>query len=186
MSRIFRQKEWRFPLLEIDFILLEQKYERVKKGGAAIFKNQTLFSLMLTVLSFGLGTFLILRSPIIRSFRLIILVILAIVLLWLIRGIYQTITPMYSKKIRLLNYLYSPYFWAWRRDHLSEFSDNQIAGAICIACGIESGGLLAEAVKLEDFLLILCKQTRPQFEYDKYPDVLEKSKEIANKLKWLG
>ncbi|MCK5762514.1 MAG: hypothetical protein KAH05_00180 [Clostridiales bacterium] len=93
---------------------------------------------------------------------------------------------MYSKKIRLLNYLYSPYLFAWHRDHLSEYTDQNISDAICIACSIEGKEILTSEMNLKEFLLALCLKTRPKFEYNQYPKVLEKSISQADNLVWRG
>ena len=180
MVKTFSNKEWRFPLLEIDFILLEQKNPKIKKGGSSIFKKQTIYSLIFTFCIFIIGYWLIF------SYIKWAFIILFIILLWLLRGVYQIILPMYSKKIRILNYLYSPYLFAWRRDHLSEYTDRQIMDAICAACKINSKEIVSSEMELKDFLLALCQKTRPRYEYEQYPKVLEKSISEANNLVWQG
>lgn len=186
MLKTFSAKEWRFPLLEIDFIIIEQKNPKVKKGGSSIFKQQTIYSLIFTICLFAAGSWIILRSSVLINYRIWVFIVLFIILLWLSRGAYQVMVPMYSKKIRLLNYLYSPYLFAWRRDHLSEYIDQQIADAICMACEIDSKEIVTSEMELKDFLLTLCRKTRPKYEYEQYPKVLEKSISQANDLVWRG
>jgi hypothetical protein len=184
MLKTFSANEWRFPLLEIDFILLAQKNPKVKKGGSSIFKKQTISSLIFSICLFVAGSWIILSSSILINYRLWVFIVLFIILLWLSRGVYQVIIPMYSKKIRLLNYLYSPYIFAWRRDHLSEYTDRQIADAICVACGINNKDLFTSDLGLKEFLIALCHKTRPKFESKQYPEIIEKSISQANDLIW--
>ena len=186
MLKTFSAKEWRFPLLEIDFILIEQKNPKIKKGGSSFFKQQTIYSLILTMCLFAAGSWIILSSSVLMNYRIWVFIVLLIILLWLSRGAYLVIVPMYSKNIRLLNYLYSPYLFAWRRDHLSEYTDQQIADAICIACGIYGKEIVTSEMELKEFLLALCQKTRLKYEYEQYPKVLEESISQADNLVWRG
>lgn len=180
IKKLFSSAVWRFPLLEIDFILLEKHNSNIKKGGVNIFKRQKLYSIFFNIFIFSIGSLLIFKNlkwmsimPLIAS-------------LWIISAIFKILISMYSKKTRLINYLYSPYLHAWRRDHLSKYSDKQIEIAICIACGIDYKEIVNNDMNLEEFLLILCKKTRSAHEYEKYSESLKASLEQAESLKWLG
>ena len=99
--------------------------------------------------------------------------ILAIlVALWLLKAVVGLFKAGYSRKVRLLNYLYSPYILAWRRDFWSEYTDEQIAVAICDAVGIDAKTTEVNEMTLDSFLIALCRKARPQHEFDKYPKIL--------------
>ncbi len=186
MLRTFSAEEWRFPLIEIDFILIEKKNPKIKKGGSSIFKQQTIYSVIFTMCLFAAGSWTIIRYSVLTNYRIGVFIVLLIILFWLSRGAYQVIVPMYSQKVRLLNYLYSPYLFAWRRDHLSGYTNQQIADAICIACGIDGKEIVTSEMELKEFLLTLCQKIRPKYEYAQYPKVLEESISQANNLVWRG
>jgi hypothetical protein len=104
--------------------------------------------------------------------------------LLLLKGLIGLFRTAYSPKIRLLNYLYSPYVFAWRRDHWSEYTDEQIADAICSAVGINPRTIQVEEMTIDNFLLALCQKTRPQHERDEYPKVLKNLHEQASAMAW--
>ena len=115
-----------------------------------------------------------------------LLVVESLVFLWLIKGVIGSIRAGYSKKIRLLNYLYSPYLLAWRRDHLSDYSDEQLAAAICETSGVDINQLSISDMTLDNFLIELCVHTRPNYESEQYPDILKKLHEEADGMVWNG
>ena len=86
----------------------------------------------------------------------------------------------------LLNYLYSPYLLAWRRDHLSDYSDEQLATAICEASGVDINQLSISDMTLDNFLIELCVRTRSDYESEQYPDILKKLHEEADGMVWNG
>lgn len=180
IMKLFEKNEWRMSLLELNLVIKEQDNSNIKTGAIKIFQNQVMFSLLITLLFFFIGTYLVFTQWLWFG------IIAAIIFIWIIIGIYQTISTLYSKKNKLLNYLYSPYLFAWKKDHLSEYSDTQIAKAICKICGISSSEIIDENVEIKDFLKSLCEKTRPQHEYEQYDKVIENSIEEANKLKWIG
>jgi hypothetical protein len=102
----------------------------------------------------------------------------------IIKGVVNLIRSKYSRKIRLLNYLYSPYLFAWRRDHLLGYTDEQIASAICEASGVDFNGLSIPSNNLDQFLIELCNRTRPKNEVEQYPEVLKKRHKIAEDMAW--
>ena len=104
--------------------------------------------------------------------------------IFLLKGLIGLFRAAYSPKIRLLNYLYSPYVIAWRRDHWSEYTDKQIANAICLAAGISPDTIEVDDRTLDGFLLALCRKTRPKQENDEYPNVLKKLHDQASGMKW--
>ena len=124
---------------------------------------------------FGIGGTIILKSSILQNYKNIILIVLGILLLWLLKGAYGLIRAFYSRKTRLLNYLFSPYLFSWRRDHLSEYSDQEIAAAVCRVCNIHDNSLIQENTNLKDFLIALHQKTRPPIEHDAYPKILEEN-----------
>jgi hypothetical protein len=183
MSGFFSKNEWRAPLLELSF---ELSYERDKKliykelqSGT---KRRGLFLAIFFLILFGVGGTIILRSPILQNYKIIVLIVLGILLLWLLKGAYGLIKAFYSRKTRLLNYLFSPYLFAWRRDHLSEYSDQEIADAICRVCNIHDNSLIQENANLKDFLIALHRKTRPLIEHGAYPKILEENIEQAKQI----
>jgi len=107
----FSKNEWHVSLLELSAELKGwwKVQPRMRRRGLFL----TIFFLIL----FGIGGVLILRSPILQNYKNIILIVLGVLLLWLLKGAYGLMRTFYSRKTRLLNYLFSPYLFAWRRDH---------------------------------------------------------------------
>lgn len=171
MSGFFSKNEWRAPLLELSSEL---------EGGALkimlpSIRRRGLFLVILFLVLFGIGGVIILRSLILQNYKNIILIVLGILLLWLLKGAYELIRTFYSRKTKLLNYLFSPYLFAWRRDHLIEYSDQEIASAICRVCNIHDNSSILENTNLKDFLIALHHKTRPSREHKTYPKVLEEN-----------
>jgi len=171
MSGFFSKNEWRSPLLELSSELgggvLKKMHFGMKRRGLFL----TIFFLVL----FILGEVIILRSLILQSYKNIIQIVLVILLLWFLKGAYELIRTFYSRKTILLNYLFSPYLFAWRRDHLVEYSDQEIAFAICRVCNILDDSLIKENMNLKDFLIVLHSKTRPSWEHKTYPKILEEN-----------
>jgi len=168
MSGFFSKNEWRAPLLELSF---ELSYKELQSGT----KRHGLFLVIFFLILFGVGGTIILRSSILQNYKIIVLIVLGILLLWLLKGAYGLIKAFYSRKTRLLNYLFSPYLFAWRRDHLGKYSDREIAAAICRVCNIHDNSLIQEDANLKDFLITLHRKTRPPIEHNAYPKILEES-----------
>ena len=183
MSGFFSKNEWRASLLELSF---ELSYERNKKliykelrSGT---KRRGLFLAIFFLILFGVGGNIILRSPILQNYKIIVLIALGILLFWLLKGTYELIKAFYSRKTRLLNYLFSPYLFAWRRDHLSEYSDQEISAATCRVCNIHDNSLIQEKMNLKDFLIALHRKTRPSIEHEAYPKILEENMSEAERM----
>jgi len=153
MLHWFALDEWKAPLLEPSSELkgLKELQSGVRRCGASV----PIFFIIL----FGLGATLILKSPILENYRNFILIILVILLAWSLKGAYELVKTTYSKKARLLNYLFSPYLFAWRRDRLSKYSDQEIAIAILSVCNIHDNSLIQEDMDLTEFLIALHKKT---------------------------
>ncbi len=179
MSGFFSKNEWRDPLLDLG---AELKRNLASKKVQSEAKRRGLFLIILYFVLFGIGGTIILRSPILQNYKNIILIVLGIFLLWLSRSAYGLIRAFYSKKVRLLNYLFSPYLFAWKRDFLSEYSDQEIAAAICRVCNIYDNSLVQENTNLKDFLISLHRKTRPSIEHDTYLKVLEENIAKAGKM----
>ncbi len=171
MSGFFSKNEWRASLLELSSELeggvLKKMQPGVKRSGLSL----VIFFLVL----FSIGGVIILRSLILQNYKRIILIVLGTLLLWLLRGAYELIRTFYSRKTKLLNYLFSPYLFAWRRDHLIEYSDQEIALAICTICNIHDNFLIQENTNLKDFLIALHRKMRPSWEHKTYPKILEEN-----------
>lgn len=172
MSGFFSKNEWRDPLLELSTELERNPASKKLQSGV---KRRGLFLIILFLILFGIGGTIVLRSPILQNYKNITLIVLGIFLVWLSKGAYGLIRAIYSRKVRLLNYLFSPYLFAWRRDFLSEYSDQEIAAAICTVCNIYDNSLVQENTSLKDFLIALHRKTRPPIEHDAYPKVLEEN-----------
>lgn len=171
MSGFFSKNEWRAALLELSAELEDKRWKKLQPGLRRRGLSLVIFFLIL----FCIGGVIILRSPIFQNYKNIILIVLGIILLWLLKGAYELIRALYSKKTRLLNYLFSPYLFAWRRDHLSEYSDQEIADAICRVCNIHDNSLIQENTNLKDFLIALHRKKRPPIEQEAYPKILEEN-----------
>jgi len=177
MLHWFALDEWKAPLLELRSELsgLQEFQSGVRRRGISI----PIFFLIL----FGLGAVLMLKSPILENYRKVILVILGILLAWSLKGAYELVKATYSKKTRLLNYLFSPYLFAWRRDRLSKYSDQEIAAAILNVCNIHDNSLIKENMDLKDFLIALHKKTRPSIEHDAYTEMLDENISQSEKIR---
>ena len=171
MCSFFSKNEWRDSLLEISSELKGEPYKKLQSGV----KRRGLSLVIFFLILFGIGGTIILKSPILQNYKNIILIVLGIFLFLLLKGAYGLIKASYSRKTRLLNYLFSPYLFAWRRDHLSEYSDEEIATAICRTCDIHDNSLIKENTNLKDFLIALHRKTRPSIEHDAYPKILEEN-----------
>lgn len=125
---------------------------------------------------------MVLNSTFGQNNKFIISIVLGVMLILFLKYIYGIITATYSKKTRLLNYLYSPYLFVWKRDWFSEFSDYEIAAAILKVCDIKDDSLLEKNLELENFLINLQKKVRPPYEHKKYPQILKESKKQANRI----
>lgn len=169
MYRFYCQNEWRVPLFCLDGELnhiMKQEWPGVRRRAIII----PFFLLAL----FFVGSFLVLNSSVLQKYTNLFWVFLGIILFWFLSAVYKLILASYSLKTRLLNYLYSPYLFVWRRDFWSKYSDQEIAQAICRACGIEDESLLRNNKSLEDFLILLCCKERPERECEIYPKILKK------------
>jgi len=168
MSGFFSKNEWRLPLLELSS---ELKGGLEKKEQAGV-RHRGLSLVIFFLVLFGIGGTIILKSPILQNYKNIILIVWGILLFWLLKGAYELIKTLYSRRTRLLNYLFSPYLFAWRRDFLSEYSDQEIESAICRVCDIS---LMPENTNLKDFLIVLHRKVRPFREHNVYPKILEEN-----------
>jgi hypothetical protein len=171
MSGFFSKNEWRAPLLELSSELEGGVLKKMQLGV----KRRGLSLVILFLVLFNIGGVIILRSLILQNYRNIILIVLGILLLWLLKGAYELIRTFYSRKTKLLNYLFSPYLFAWRRDHLIEYSDQEIASAICRVCNIHDNSLIQENTNLKNFLIALHRKTRPSCEHKTYPKILKEN-----------
>jgi len=178
MSGFFSKNEWRAPLLELSSELKGGVWKKIQLGVRRRGLSLVIFFLVL----FSIGGVIILRLSILQNYKNIILIILGIFLLWLLKGVYELIRTLYSRGTRLLNYLFSPYLFAWRRDHLSEYSDQEIASAICRVCNIRDNSILQENMNLKDFLIALHHKTRPSKEHNEYPEILKENIAQAEKM----
>ena len=173
----FAKNEWRAPLLELTANLeggsSEMEQVKVRRRAASI----VIFHLVL----FGIGGFIILKTPLLQNYIHIILIALIVISFWPLKGAYEIIRAFYSRKVRLLNYLFSPYLFAWRRDFLNKYSDQEIENAICNVCDVRDRGIIQKNTSLKDFLIALHRKTRPYIEQSTYPKVLEENIARAEK-----
>ncbi len=181
IQSVWEKNEWRYPIFEIRGVLEREKKPKIveivsmkkQRGACAVIVS---FVVYLT----GIGIVYW------RTTSIWTAIVAAAVSLWLLYGVISLFRAAYSPKIRLLNYLYSPYVLAWRRDHWSEYTDSQIARAICQVVGIDANTIVVDRMTIDDFLLALCKRTRPQYEIDEYPKVLIKLHDRASNMVWNG
>lgn len=179
INSIWAKNEWRYPIFEISSVLERDTNPKVADFHAGVKRGGTTTSSVLFVVYLvGVGI-VYWRMP-----RLWVLIVAGLMTLLLLKGLIGLFRTAYSPKIRLLNYLYSPYVFAWRRDHWSEYTDEQIADAICSAVGINPRTIQVEEMTIDNFLLALCQKTRPQHERDEYPKVLKNLHEQASAMAW--
>jgi hypothetical protein len=176
----WRANEWREPLFVLMGILMRSENLKISEFYSHSRKRGADFMVFLLLLYSMGSVFIYIKNPFIW-----IIIIEFIVFLWLAKGVIGLIRAGYSKKIRLLNYLYSPYSFAWRRDHLSNYSDEDIAAAICEASGIDANQFSISGKTLDQFLIDLCNLTRPKHESEQYPDILKKLHEQSDGMIWL-
>ena len=101
-SWLFGKNQWRAPLLEVGFTIINEK--NILKS------SRPRASIVLWFLYIAGTVIIYYKYP-----SLWLLIIFICIGLWVLTGTWGIFRASYSKKIRLLNYLYSPYFWAWRR-----------------------------------------------------------------------
>lgn len=178
--KIWKNNEWRYPIFELEHQILLETGPR-SDPFILEYKKRTLIIGVISIVAFSIGLSLIYLGS--TGFWPIL--IGSIFWLLLLRGVIGLVRSAYSPKIRLLNYLYSPYLHAWKRDHWSNVSDEVIAKAICSAVDIDSNSFVLENISLDNFLTALCSRTRPKVD-DYYPDTLQELKEQANKMVWSG
>jgi hypothetical protein len=179
MLGFFSKNEWRAPLLELSAELEKNQAIKDSQSGA---KKRGFSVVIFFMTLFIIGGVILLRSPIFQNYKNVLLIVLAVLLLWLLKGSYELFRAFYSKKTRLLNYLFSPYLFAWRRDHLSQYSDQEIAAAICRVCKIHDDSLIQGIRDLKDFLIALHRKTRPIREHESYPDILNENISQAERM----
>lgn len=174
MSRLPSRNEWRVALWDLNAELSGISFASEKRNllFAAVFFN----------VLFGVGVAIILRVVTPSSHRNIRLLVLGILLVWLLKGSYVLIRALDSAKTSLLNYLFSPYLFAWRRDYLSKYSDEQIAIATCRICNIHDTSFIEENTSLKDFLVALHRETRAATKHDFYPKVLQENIALARRV----
>jgi len=168
MFGFFSKNEWRAPLLELS-AHLEGSFSKAEQRRV---RRRAVFIPIFNLGLFNIGGIVILTLPILRNYRNIVSIALIVILFWLLRGAYRIIRVFYSRKVRLLNYLFSLYLFAWRRDFLSKYSDQEIENAICSVCDIDGCALISKNMSLKDFLIVLHQKTRPPLEHDVYPKIL--------------
>ena len=181
MSGLFLQNEWRAPLLELSSELKGGVWKKCIPGV----RCRGLYLVIFFLVLFNIGGAIILILPILQNYKNIILIVLGIFLLWLLKGAYELIRTFYSRKTRLLNYLFSPYLFAWRHDHLSAYSDQEIASAICRVCSIRDNSFIQENMDLKDFLIALHRKTRLFRGNKAYPKILEENIAQAEQMIYL-
>jgi len=175
----WKANEWREPIMEIEHILMERKSPKVRKLHSQL-KTKGTIAILFILFLYVLGSiFIYIEHPFVW-----LLILEILVFVWLTKGVVSLIISTYSRKIRLLNYLYSPYLFAWRRDHLSGYTDEQIASAICEASGVDFNQLSISGNNLDQFLIELCNRTRPKHEVEQYPEVLKQRHKIADDMVW--
>lgn len=168
INTAWRANEWREPLLHVSAILKRPHNEQVARFYSNARRRGAVLHIVLLLL-YAVGAILI--STRYRMGWLVILEV--VVFVWLTRAVVGLLRAAYSSNVRLLNYLYSPYLLAWRRDSWASYSDDEIANAICEASGIDPQRLAIHATTLDDFLVALCKHARPKHEAQLYPAVLK-------------
>ncbi|MFH1068137.1 MAG: hypothetical protein V1794_00830 [Candidatus Glassbacteria bacterium] len=181
INGIWRKNEWRYSIFEICRYLELKTNLKVSQHYANFKKNGTIMTLIFLLLYVSGAVLIYGEYP-----KKWILIIEIVLLLWLSKAVVSLFRAAYSKKIRLLNFLYSPHILAWRRDHWSEYSDEQIAVAICQASGLDSSEIITNISTLDNYLITLCRQTRPEQEAIAYPKVLEKLHAQAERMIWNG
>ncbi|TET46837.1 hypothetical protein E3J62_03140 [candidate division TA06 bacterium] len=177
----WRRNWWRQPLLEIDYILMVKRNPRLRNLNALLKRKGTVATLFFFFL-YALGAALV----IIRFNRLWASILIGLISLWMAHDVFIILVSKYSPKIRLRSYLYQPYFLAWRRDNLSEYTDEEVELAVCKACKIDPELIVTGEMDLSTFLLTLHKETMPEPEHQRYPEILEQLKSRAANLVWMG
>lgn len=176
---VWSKNEWRMPVFEVEAVLNRRTNPKMAEiiSGA---KRRTIIGVSILFLLYLIGATLIYF----QYSHLWVLILAMLVALWLLKAVVGLFKAGYSRKVRLLNYLYSPYILAWRRDHWSGYSEEQIAVAICNAVGIDTTTIEMDEMSLDNFLLALCRKTRPQNKFDKYPNILRELHEQSKGMVW--
>jgi len=179
INSMWAKNEWRYPIFEIDSLLARDTNPKAADFIAGVKRGGTTTAAVLFLL-YLVGVGLVYW----RLSHLWVLIVAGVTGLLLLKGLIGLFRTAYSAKIRLLNYLYSPYVIAWRRDHWSKYTDAQIGNAMCAAVGIDPCTIHVDEMSLDDFLLALCRKTRPQREIDEYPSVLKKLHAQVSSMVW--
>lgn len=181
IHRFWRKNWWRQPLLEIDYVLMVERNPRLSNLNALLKRKGTIATFFFLFL-YSLGAALV----IIRFNRLWASILIGLISLWMGHDVFIILVSKYSPKIRLRSYLYQPYLLAWRRDNLSEYTDEEVELAVCKACRIDPELVLTREMDLSTFLLTLHRETMSEREHQKYPKILEELKSRAANLVWMG
>ena len=168
MSAFHSANEWRAPVLELSAELREGPR---REWHAAVKRRMALMALSL-VLLFGVGAAAIWYSRVTGLLVYALMVAVALLFLRQLKGAWQMIRALYSRKVWLLNYLFSPYFFVWRFHHLAEYSDHDIARAICRICQVDDCSFAEDSDELAAFLIELHRRTRPPAEHATYAQVV--------------
>lgn len=182
LKSFFSKNEWRAPLIELSAELEENI--QIKNHKKSI-KYNSLYLIVFFITLYSVGTYLVLTSKAIPSeFGYYILLIYVFISYLFVKGVFEIFLAFFSTKTWLKNYLYSPYFFAWRRDHLSKYSDNQIARAIIIVCKIKKPTKLEDNTDIIEFLINLHRATRPKKEFEYFPSLLELNRRQAENMRY--
>lgn len=183
LPKLFRKYEWRAPLLELSNELDKNPAAKVFQGGL---RRRSTITVLVYLALFIVGAISLLNSHPLEDFKTVALIILVLTGIWLLKGSYEVIRAFNSRNVWLLNYLFSPYIFAWRNDHLSEYSDYEIGQAILRLCNLRPKKSLSVDIDLKTFLIALHRHVRPKQEHDSYHKLLEDNIRQASEMRWQG
>lgn len=128
------------------------------------------------------GVFCIVRTNIFKENILVGIIVIVFVFLCVLKIGLELFRACFSKRASLLNYLFSPYFFAWRRDHLKQFSDLEIIKGICQSCEINGIDFSHDKLNLKDLLIRLFMKEFKGKDKGIYKKELENNINLANKI----
>ncbi len=176
-TKFFSMNEWRCPLLELSAVLERHRTDDDQRGV----RRRFAFIVLFHCLMFVVGALLLFWSGLIPSDSIILIIGIGILSFQLMKFVYGTIGAIFSKRVRLKIFLYSPHLFAWRRDSLGEYADSEIAAAIGKVCDVDISTVPIS--DLRSFLIGLHQKARRDMPQDRYPELVDENIRTAEEMR---
>lgn len=179
VKTLLTKNNWRIPLLELKYILKQNTFEDFPTKQ----KKVVIVSIFL-VLLFGLGIYFILISTNLANINFQSLIIFFVVIYFsikLFKNLFEYMLLYFSKKYWIKKIVLSPYFFAWRRDHLKEYDEIDIIKSINQMCSINLKN--CNYSNIEEYFTLIAEENL-RIGKTEYSKILSDNKNKADSLKY--